>query len=290
MVSFYRFKRLGFYSCLLTVPFLVFLILFFTMGLKRLYLGEGVYITTLDPINTLICAIASFAVGIVIIFMGGWLLRHPLLSMLEGKGLIAWILDSTGLIGIFNVVVNAPSMIGKKPGLKDVDITETYDTDIMHRVIFPKAAPLCQGIEVSKDAIGRVVFKEKMVLVLPDEEKRHDTLFKFESVPCFIYNKVLGQFLSRDVLAKNEKDMQLKHSALNILQKIVSIGDQFRDFGRYAGELTRPKPSGLFARMPWLKWVLIGVVILVVIMIILMFVLPSTGGGGSSNPIIPVNP
>ena len=281
MWSFYRFKRYAFYITLLTLPFLVFMIMFLTMGLKRVYLGEGLYTTLLSPLDTLICIVVTIVTGGIIIAVGNRLLRHPILSMIEGSGLLTFILDSTGLINLFNVIVDAPRMIGKKPGMKNVDLNETYDVDIMHRIVFPKDAPLTKGYEISRDATGKSVFTEKMVLVLPDDEKRHDTLFKFESVPVFIYNKVMGQFISRNLLANNEKDIQLKHSSLNILYKLASIGDQFRDFGRYAGELTKPKPSGLFAKMPWLKYVLIAAVILVVIMVILMFVPGFTKGLGS---------
>jgi hypothetical protein len=250
------------------------------MGLKRIYLGEGLYTTLISPIDTLICIVVAIVTGGVIIAVGNRMLRHPMLAMIEGKGLLAWILDSTGLITIFNVIVDAPRMLGNKPGMKNVDLDETYDVDIMHRIIFPKDAPLTKGYLISQDKNGKTAFEEKMILVLPDDEKRHDTLFKFESVPVFIYNKVMGQFLSRNLLANNEKDMQLKHGSLNILYKLASIGDQFRDFGRYAGELTKPKPAGLFAKMPWLKWVLIAAVILVVIMVVIMFVPGFTKGLG----------
>lgn len=281
MLSAYKFKRYIFYIMLLAIPFLVFMILFFTMGLKRLYLGDGIYTTLISPFDTLICIVASMVTGGVLIAIGSHMLNHPMIKMIEGKGLLTFILDSTGLIGVFNVVVNAPRLLGKRPGMKNVDLDETYDVDIMHRLVFPKGAPLTKGYMMSKDDQDRPVFEEKMVLVLPDEEKKHDMLFRFESSPVFIYNKVMGQFISRNLLANNEKDMQLKHSSLNILYKLQSIGDQFRDFGRYAGELTKPKPAGLFAKMPWLKWVLIGVVILVIIMVIIMFVPGFTKGFGN---------
>jgi hypothetical protein len=272
MISFYRFKRYAFYITLLAVPFLFFIIMFFTIGLKRIYLGEGLYVTVISPVDTLICIIGSMVFGMVIIAIGNKILRHPIITMIEGKGLLSMILDSTGLIGCFNVIVNAPKMMGKKPG-ENLELDETYDVDIMHRIIFPKDAPLVQGFEINRDEItGKTFLKNKMILVLPDDETKHDTLFQFESRPVFIYNKVMGQFLSRNMLAKNEKHMQLKHSSLNILYKLATLGDVFRDFGRYAGELTRPKPKGLFARWPWLKWVLIGLVILIIVMIIFMFI------------------
>ncbi len=288
MLSFYRFKRYAFYILLLAIPFLLFMILFLMMGLKRIYLGDGIYATMISPIDTLICIMATLITGGIIIAIGSRMLRHPLISMLEGKGLLTFILDSTGLISAFNVVVNAPRLLGKRPGMKNIELDETYDVDIMHRLVFPKNAPLTKGYMMSRDEQGRPIFEEKMVLMLPDEEKKHDTLFRFESSPVFIYNKVMGQFISRNQLANNEKDMQLKHSSLNILYKLQSIADQFRDFGRYAGELTKPKQSGLFAKMPWLKWVLIGAVILVIIMIIVMFIPGFTKGFGNlGGNIIP---
>lgn len=281
MISFYRFKRYAFYITLLAIPFLIFMITFFTLGLKHYNLGNGVIITIVDPMNTLICIIITIVVGVIIIGVGNRFLRHPLLSMLEGKGLLAWILDSTGLIGTFMVDVNAPKLLGKKPGLKNMDLEENYDTDIMHRIIFPKAAPLTTGYQISKDITGKMNITEKKILVLPDEESKHDTFFKFESVPVFIYNKVMGMFLSRDILAKNEKDIQLKHSSLNILYKLGSLDAVFRDFGRYAGEVLRPKKEGLFSRVPWLKYAIIAIVIIMIVLVLVMLLVPGLLNAGS---------
>lgn len=272
MISWYKFKKYAVFISVLAVPLVIFFLLFFMIGLKHYELEKDFFITVLSPIDTLICIIVSIAIGGVIIFIGNRFLRHPILNMLEGKGLLTWVLDSTGLIHTFNVIVDAPKVIGKKPGLNNVDLDETYDKDLMHRIVFPKDVPYTTGYEVSRDGNGNAVVTEKKILVLPDKEEQHEHYFKFESIPVYIYNKVLGQFLSRDLLAKNEKDIQLKHGTLNILQKLTDIANQFRDFGRYAGELTKPKKTGLFARLPWLKWALIGIIIVFIIMIILMFV------------------
>jgi len=285
MISMYKWKRYGVYISLAAIPMLVFIMLFFTIGLSTVRV-EGMLFLSFNLMNILVAIGASLLSAVVIILIGNRLLQHPFLRMMEGKGLLTFILDSTGLIGTFNVAVNAPKMTGKVPGSFD-ELDDTYDIDMMHRLLIPQDATLTKAWTIQKDADGNIVPGEsKNVLVLPDGDKKYDNLFSFENRPVFIFNKVMGKFLSRGSIAALEKDILLKHNALNILRKVQEIDTNFRNFGRYIGEQLHPKSTGLFSNK-WVKWILIGVVVAIVIFIVIMFVpsiLSSTKGLGNLVP------
>lgn len=279
MFAFYKFKKYAIQMMLGIMPMLVFMIIFIATA-------AAVFI---DPLFFVIAFMASIIVIAVIIIIGNLMLRHPILSMLEGKGLLTFIYDSTGLIRSFNVMVNAPNMTGVPPGTKE-PLEDTYDTDLMFRLLLPETATMTDAFMLEKNEDGSIKLGEKKkVLVLPSEKDKFDHLFSFEARPTFIFNSILGKFLSRDALASFEKDIVLKHNALNILKKVQETTNHFRDFGRYAGELTKPK-QGFWARNSLLRWIVIGSIIALIIFVILLFVpgflsaFSSTGGGGILPP------
>jgi len=261
MISFYKWKRYAIFSLLGTLPTMIFIMVFF----------PSIKIIIVDPINIVISLAASMLVAAIIIIIGNKMLRHAFTNMIEGKGLLAFILDSTGIMACFNVLVNAPAMKGifNRKGVADVE--DTYNVDLMHRLIVPRDATLTKAVTFDRDETGKIVLGESVdVLVLPHGDSKYDNLFAFENKPAFIYNKVLGKFLSRDALAKFEKDIMLKHNALNILRKVQEIDINFRNFGRYAGELLHPK-KGFLSNNPIIKYIIIAAIVGLIIMVILMF-------------------
>jgi len=270
MISFYKWKRLGVFTLLGTLPVLIFIMIFLS----------SVEFIIVDPIYLVIALMASLLVAVILIIMGGRMLRHPFISMLEGKGLLSMILDSTGLVGLFNVVVDAPRMKGIFPVKGVEEVEDTYNTDLMHRLFVPRDAKLTKAVSFKHDDNGNVVVDRYVdVLVLPTGDEKYDHLFSLENRPTFIYNKVIGKFMSRDGLAKFEKDLMLKHNALNILRKVQEIDVNFRNFARYTGELLKPEKKGIFAN-PIIKYILIGLVVLMIIVIMMLF-LPAFLESGS---------
>jgi len=270
MISFYKWKRQTVFLLLGIVPFLLFLMVFFAT--LKFYTIQGIRFVYIDPTNLIISILVAVIVIIVIMLLGNRWLRHAFTNMLEGKGLLTFILDSTGLIGSFNVKVDAPKMTGVFPQKGIQDIEDIYDVDLMHRLMVPKDITMTKAVTFEKDEKGNFKFGESVdVLVLPKENEKYEHLFSFENRPVFIFNKVMRKFLSRDALAKYEKDIEIKHNALNILRKVQETDTSFRNFGRYIGENIKPVKKGLFAS-PFVKYFLIAAVIGFVIFIILLFV------------------
>lgn len=271
MISFYKWKKNVVFIILGIIPLMVFLLIFFPT--IKYYKFEGLQFMYLDLLWVMISIIAALAVAFILTLVGNRLLRHAFTSMLEGKGLLTFILDSTGFISSFNTKVDAPKMHGLLHRPNKPEIEDIYDTDLLHRLFVPKDATLSEATTfVKNEETGELVFGEKVnVLVLPKNSEEHETKFSFEARPVFIFNKVMDKFLSRDALAKFEKDLEIKHNALNILDKIIEIDTSFRNFGRYVGENIKPIKKSIFGS-PMFKYIIIGIVIVMIIIIMLMFV------------------
>lgn len=270
MISFYKWKRQAIFIMLGLVPLLLFLMVFFPT--LKYYTIEGLRFMYIDTTNLIISILVAVIAVVVIIIIGNRWLRHAFTSMLEGKGLLTFILDSTGVIGSFNVKVDTPSMKGVFPKKTDQELEDTYDTDLLHRLIVPKDAVMTKAVSFSKDEKGNITFGDSVdVIVMPKEQEKYEHLFSFENRPVFIFNKVMKKFLSRDALAKFEKDIEIKHNALNILKSIQDNAKDFKTFGRYIGENIKPKKVGLFSSNI-VKFIIIGAVIGLIILIIVMFI------------------
>lgn len=270
MLSFYKWKKNAIFILLGTVPLLLFLMVFFPT--IKFYEFEGMRLMYLDVINVMISILVAVIATIVIMLIGNRWLRHAFTSMLEGKGLLTFILDSTGVMGTFNVQVDAPKMRGAFQPKNMPAIDDTYDTDLLHRLMVPKDATMTKAITFEKDEQGNFKFGEPVdVLVLPKAEEKYEHLFMFENRPVFIFNKVMRKFLSRDALATYEKDIEIKHNALNILKKVQETDINFRNFGRYIGENIKPIKKGFFASN-YVKYILLAAIIGTIVFILLMFV------------------
>ena len=271
MISFYKWKKNAIFMMLGTIPLLVFLMIFFpTLKFQEI---EGYNFMYIDPLNVLISIVVALGVAVAIMLMGSKMLRHAFTEMLEGKGLIALILDSTGLMASFNVKVNAPKMTGVFLNKNVPPIEDIYDLDMMQRLVVPKTVGLTTAYSIEKGENGIKLGEPVEVLILPKGDEKYDKLFAFENKPVFIFNKVLGKFMSRGALANYEKDIEIKHNALNILKKVQETDVSFRNFGRYLGDQLKPGKKGFFSS-PIMKYIVIAAIIGFAALMVLLF-LPS---------------
>lgn len=270
MISFYKLKKQAVFILLGIMPLMIFLLVFFPT--IKYYELEGLRFMYLDPLNVIISVLAAVGSALVIMYLGNRLLRHAFISMLEGKGLLAFILDSTGLMASFNVKVDAPKMKGEFLQKNAADVEDIYDMDLLQRLIVPRDAIQTKAKVYTTDEKGNITITDeiKEVLVLP-EDRNYDNRFSFENRPVLIYNKVMGKFLSRDALGKYEKDIEIKHNALNILSKVLNIDESFKNFGRYIGESIKPKKQGFFGSNA-VKLIIIVAIIALIVFVILLFV------------------
>lgn len=266
MISFYKWKKNAVLALTGILPTMVGFILF--LMTIQYYTIEGYRLMYLDIFWLAISIAGSILTAVILIMVGKKLLRHAFTEMLEGKGLFTMILDSTGLIRSFNTQIAAPKMQG---GYQD-GIEDTYDMDLLHRLLIPENATLTQATTFKKDDKGNLQLGEIVdVLVLPNKEEKHNVQFAFENRPTLIFNAVMGKYLSRDAISKFEKDIEIKHNALNVLKKVINIDEHFRNFGRYIGETLKPKGKGIFAS-PLFKYIIIVAIVIMIVIIMLMFV------------------
>lgn len=238
------------------------------------------FVVILMTMFNLFYAVCGVFLGMIIsAVLGSLLIRHPMMQMLEGTGLLTLTFDSTGAIESFIVGVNPPYVRGYYRGK---EINTTYDRDMVGYLAVPKQGKLCQAKEIDEN--GNIV-GECTVLKMPTEKEKSDHLFSFGSFPCFIFNKNLGVFLSKNVLASNEKDTMIKHVILYILRKTEDLTNSIRDFARYVVEQTRPK-KGLFANRKWLLYIVIAVIIILIIWLLAPFISGALNSAGQAgNPL-----
>jgi len=204
-----------------------------------------------------------FAVVIILsIFIGCKLIAHPLLALLEKKGLLVLTLDSTGTIDPYIAKVENPYLIVKtRKGLK----SSIFDRKILHYLATPKEA------KITKE-------DDQIKIALPKEQTK--TTFQFQHFPTLIYNKQLETFLTKDQLAKLETDTFVQHLVLYLNKKIEELTTSVRDFARYVVEETRPKKGLLGGR--WLWFVIIAIVIIVIVALIAPMFLQMFGQAAQS--------
>lgn len=216
-------------------------------------------------------ALLTLAGGMIAGFLvANLLLSNPFRQMLEGKGILAFNMDSTGILRPFIVAVQPPYIRGK--------INKEIVTDVFNRsTVFNLAPPLKANKKAKLKPDGGITINL-------NEKQYNAARFGFFHFPTLIYNSQIKSFITKDFLSNEEKDTFAEHGVLYMNRKMEELTSAVRDFGRHVVELTKPKKS-IFAN----KWVLIVVIILAVLLIALFapaiisaikgFIGGSAGGG-----------
>lgn len=204
-----------------------------------------------------------FTSGLVL-FLGSILISNPFRSMLEGKGLLVFNIDSTGVIRPFNVYLNQPYVKGK---LGKDEVNDVYD----RAAVASLAEPGKKG--------GTGSWKDGKLNIELDENEFNKNRFGMYQYPVLIYNSQVKSLLTKDFLSDQEKSSFAEHGVLYLNRKMEELTSIIRDFGRYVVELTKPKDN-IFQKA-WF-WIVIVVVIAI---IIALFAKPliSTISGTASN-------
>jgi hypothetical protein len=211
------------------------------------------------------------------ILVGSALLKHPFTLMLEGKGILVFNLDSTGIIRPFVVSVNSPFINGK---LENKEINDIFDRE----ATFNLAAPLKAGTATPTKDNGITIELNELEM-----NKGRFALFHF---PLFLYNAQLKSIITKDFLSTKEKDSFAEHGVLYLNRKMEELTSTLRDFARYVVE--QLKPSQSIFKSKWIIWIIIGFLVVLAILfgpaILNMFkevagtVSGAAGGGGIITP------
>lgn len=215
---------------------------------------------------------ALFFSALIASILTNILLKNPFSDMLEGKGLLVFNIDSTGIIKPFLCSVDQPYILGVFNRKKVNDI---FDRDTVYNMTPPlKAGKIYKQNEANK------------MLIVLDDDIYNKSRFGLLQYPVLIYNDQIKSLLTKDYLSSAEKQSFSEHSVLYLNRKLEEVTSILREFGRYVVELTKPKTS-IFAN----KYVKIAIVIVLIILAI-MFAKPvlntiSKAAGGDLGAVIP---
>lgn len=253
MVNVYKIKK---WAALLIVGF--FSVVGFFVGLNF----YGLLIA-------LACWFASMMVAILMAFL---LLKNPFSSMIEGKGILCFDMNSTGIIQPFIVGLRNPDIIGKHRGVK---IKDVFDRNAVYMMKVPQKNVTTEDgkakdIQVNKD--GSISFTL-------NQENYNKARFAMMQFPVLIYNSHLNTFITKDFFSEMEKSAFAEHTVLYLNRNMQELTGLIRDFGRYVVETLKPKGAGLGGK--W-TWIIIGVVLVILAAIFAPSVIKALQGGADS--------
>lgn len=188
------------------------------------------------------------------ILLGNLLLRHPLRDVVEGKGILAADLSSTGNFNLFTVNVQPPYIVGKHNG-KEVK-------GIFERNAVWQLSPIVKSNHTAwEDEQGNLNF-------FLNKETFNAARFALEHRPMLIYNGQIQSFITKDWLSDKEKGGFTEYGILFQNRQIEELTKEIKNFGRYVVEQLKP-----LAQLFQSKWVWI-IVVVGIIIIMLLFAKP----------------
>jgi len=239
----------------------------------------------------LIGAVGFFAIGLILaMFICPMLISHPFRDVVEGKGILIFNIDSTGIIKPFIAQVASPFIKAKLGGKQIVDSFDrstvfnlAHPSHLKHKInIFKKGQKVCYNKGTEEESICEMPTDCMNIAI--DYETLNSSRFGLYHFPVLIYNEQIGSFITKEFLAGQELDAFAKHGVLYLNRKIEELTSAVRDFGRHVVESLKPGVN-IFQN----RWVQIALIIAVLV-IIALFAKPFIGaignfGGGATSAI-----
>lgn len=212
--------------------------------------------------------VGGFFLGLLIgILAASLMLNNPFQSMLEGKGILSFVIDSTGVINPFISRVESPYIVGNAGGNKLKDV---FDRES----VFQMAAPVKTLEPAVRDEFGGVTIKMS-------EKEFNSGRFALFHYPVILYNGQVRSVITKDWLSDKEKTAFAEHGLLYMNRIVEELSSQTRDFGRYVVEML--KPSGGFGGK-WMWIIIIGGLVILAALFApsILEAIQGTGGAASS--------
>lgn len=231
------------------------------------------YLTLVSTYNLTYTLVFFMASTFAMLFIASKLIQHPLLQLLEGEGVLALTIDSTGIIQPFICKVEPPYVKGKVRGQ---EVTDIWDRETVFYLTNPKKGMLTDA----RDEKGEIY---KVIVLGRADEKNVNETFAFNGYPTLIYNKMLNTFLTKQALATLEASSIVKHTIFHLNKRVEELTAMIRDFARYVVEQTKPK-RGFFGIGNWF-WIILVIIIGIVIILLLPAFIESLGGPAPVSPV-----
>lgn len=205
-------------------------------------------------------------------FLGTRLIKNPLLEVAEGSGLGILTIDSTGLIKLFLAKVQPPYITSNIYGKR---FSAAFDRNTVNYL----------------QPAGKVPVKtegDKITIELPKEDYNNKVFSFSGAFPVLVYNSVLGEFYSKEMLSNLETQTFVQHLVLYLNRKVDELSNSVRDFTRYIVDQTKPKTS--FFQSKWF-WIVIIVVMALLMLAFAPMIMKTLGEANLPMlPSQPVNP
>lgn len=209
-------------------------------GLVPMALSLGFLFTTSDVIVSLIAGMFGM---VVMIIVSTKIYGHPLMAVIEGDGILAVTMDSTGVLTPFLLRVATPYLTGN---IGDEQLRTTFDRQTVNYLMNPKQGTIGFG-------------PDKKLIITLDEAEYKNNIMNLGGIPTLIYNKHMGAFMSKEMLSKAETETFVQHLVLHLNRRTDELSSNIRDFARYIIEQTRPQSP--FWKKPWFIAVLIIIMV-----------------------------
>jgi len=223
-------------------------------------------VLTFFIINTyygFIWALVGMGAALVLgILLSSLMLSNPFTKMLEGGGILAFNIDSTGILNPFIVKVNTPYISGNFRGKEVKDVWN-------RKSVFYLANPFINKTPANIDEKGG------LTLTL-DNEGLNKSRFALYHYPVLLYNSQIGSFITKDVLSEKENTLFAEHTILFLNRQVEELSSQIRNFARYIVEQLKPNMSMMGGM--WI-WIIIGAVIILLLVLFGPSIMETLQGG-----------
>lgn len=220
--------------------------------------------------------VGTMLVGLILgVFIGNALLKNPFSDLLEGKGLLALDVNSTGVITPFIVNIVSNQIKFKDPKSKE-DIDELFDREAVHMLNVPKQLAKSKVLVDNKAGVFTMTL---------DQDEFNSSRFSLFQYPVLLYNSLLKTILTKEMLSDNEKEAYAEHGLIHLNHQIRGLNNNLRDFARGVVESLKPKQN-IFSQ--WWFYLIIGIVVITLIALFAPAVLNAIsglGGGAASQAI-----
>lgn len=210
------------------------------------------FLAVISLTDNLILSFVAWGVGLLFgLFVGFWMLKHPMMTMLENTEPIALMIDSTAVVKPVNCYLNQPYVSGVLDNGKE--IKTSYDRNIHNYLSSPRTG------------FYGTIEKHRVYTMPLDEISKYD--FEFENRSMFLINGMLGTFIPKQLLTDKENSIYVDHS-IDYLSRMEE--DESREIIKYTQTFfDRILKSPFLQNIPWLL-----ILVIVIVLAILAFYWP----------------
>ena len=213
--------------------------------------------------------LGSFIGIIMSTLMSNLLLKNPFTNMLEGKGILAINMDSTGILQFFNLYVKQPELNGnflKKP------ITDVFDRNTVWNLQPPLKN---QGHYIQND--------DGSLDIHVDKDGYNAARFGALQYPTVIWNDNVKSLVTKGWLSEQEKDSFIEHGLIYLNREIEKLTSIMRDFARHVVETTKPDKKFWESKGSMVIVIIVFVVLAILFVMFLPSIITTIKGGASGS-------